>query len=82
MINELIETPGWQSVTARAAVMSRDVSLPILSLSALIRSALAESLYTQVRLQREHENCCHPQKLLHVSDRRGSGESRAPEKAD
>lgn len=40
----MIETPGWQNATVRAAVMSRDVFLPILSLSALIRCAWAESL--------------------------------------
>lgn len=33
--------------------MSRDVFLPILGLSALIRSPLAASLYVQVRLQEE-----------------------------
>lgn len=77
----MIETPGWQSATARAAVMSRDVFLPILSLSALIRSALAESLHIQVRLQRE-QSLPSGGKLLHVSGQRGSGQSRAPEKAD
>lgn len=73
----MIEKPGWQSVTA---VMSRDIFLPTLSLSALMRSALAESLYTQVRLQGEKPLPSRG-KLLQDSDRRGSGQSRAPQKA-